>query len=151
MAERVRWVTKAEAARELGVSISTLDRKIRAGEVDVRREGRRVYVRMVGEYVTAEDLLRRAVVRERELERTVEELEGKLSQSERRASGLERERDEAKEALSDARLAHYRLERTHEKEIAEHKATAVVLNVARVVILVLLVVVGVLVWWFVLK
>ena len=57
MAERVRWVTKAEAARELEVSISTLDRKIRTGEVEVRREGRRVYVRMLGEYVTDEELL----------------------------------------------------------------------------------------------
>ena len=45
MAEGVRWVSKAEAARELEVSISTLDRMIRRGEVEVRREGRRVYVR----------------------------------------------------------------------------------------------------------
>ena len=105
MAESVRWVTKAEAARELEVSISTLDRKIGTGEVEVRREGRRVYVRMVGEYVPAEELLRRAVARERELERSVGELERKLSQAERRASGLERELDEAKESLSAARQA----------------------------------------------
>ena len=81
MAERVRWVTKAEAARELEISISTLDRKIRTGEVEVRREGRRVYVRMVGEYVPDEELLRRAIVRGRELERSVGELERKLSQA----------------------------------------------------------------------
>ena len=146
MAERVRWVTKAEAARELEISVSTLDRKIRTGEVEVRREGRRVYVRMEGEYVPDEELLRRAVARERELERSVEDLERKLSLAERRASGLERERDEAKEALSDGRLAHYKLERAHEEEVAEHRATAVVLNVARVAILVLLVVVGLLTW-----
>ena len=39
MDEPVRWVTKAEAAEELEVSLSTLDRKIRNGEVEVRREG----------------------------------------------------------------------------------------------------------------
>ena len=146
MAERVRWVTKAEAARELEISISTLDRKIRTGEVEVRREGRRVYVRMVGEYVPDEELLRRAIVRERELERSVGELERKLSLAERRASGLERELNEARKVLSDGRLAHYRLEGAHEKEIAEHRATVVVLNVARVIVVVLLVVVGLLTW-----
>ena len=31
MAERVRWVAKAEAAREMETSISTLDRMIRRG------------------------------------------------------------------------------------------------------------------------
>ena len=146
MAERVRWVTKAEAARELEISISTLDRKIRTGEVEVRREGRRVYVRMVGEYVPDEELLRRAIVRGRELERTVGELERKLSQAERRASGLERELDEARKALSHGRLAHYKLEQAHEKEIAEHKVTNQLFNVARVMTLVLLVVVGLLTW-----
>ena len=39
MDEPVRWVTKPEAAEELEVSLSTLDRKIRNGEVEVRREG----------------------------------------------------------------------------------------------------------------
>ena len=71
MDEPVRWVTKAEAAEELEVSLSTLDRKIRNGEVEVRREGRRVFVRMAGEYITDEELLRRTIARERELERTV--------------------------------------------------------------------------------
>ena len=146
MAERVRWVTKAEAARELEVSISTLDRKIRTGEVEVRREGRRVYVRMVGEYVPDEELLRRAIAREKELERCAGELELRLSQAERRASGLERELDEAKKALSEGMVAYYKLEGAHEKEIAEHRATAVVLNVARVIVVVLLMVVGLLAW-----
>ena len=146
MNERVRWVTKAEAAEELEVSLSTLDRKIRTGEVEVRREGRRVYVRMVGEYITDEELLRRAIIREDELERTVRELERNLSESERRASELERERDEAREAASAGRLAHHELERAHEKEIAEHKDTTVILNVVRVIVLVLLVVIGLLTW-----
>ena len=37
MDEQVRWVTKAEGARELEMSLSTLDRKIRRGEIEVRR------------------------------------------------------------------------------------------------------------------
>ena len=60
--EPVRWVSKAEAAEELEISLSTLDRKIRSGEVEVVREGRRVYVRMHGpEYMTDEELLRRTI------------------------------------------------------------------------------------------
>ena len=54
------------------ISLSTLDRKIRSGEIEVVREGRRVYVRMRGpEYLSDEELLRRADARERELQRTV--------------------------------------------------------------------------------
>ena len=34
MEESVRWVSKAEAAAELEVSMSTLDRMIRRGEAD---------------------------------------------------------------------------------------------------------------------
>ncbi|MDE2861186.1 MAG: hypothetical protein OYI31_08310 [Chloroflexota bacterium] len=44
----MRQLTKAEACRELAVSLSTLDRRIAAGEIEVRRErhGRRhrIYV-----------------------------------------------------------------------------------------------------------
>ena len=48
-------MTKAEAAEELEISFSTLDRKIRSGEIEVIREGRRVYVRMHGpEYLSDE-------------------------------------------------------------------------------------------------
>ena len=68
MDEPVRWVTKAEAAEELEISLSTLDRKIRRGEIEVVMEGRRVYVRMHGpEYLSDEDLLRRGIAREDEL------------------------------------------------------------------------------------
>ena len=153
MSEPVRWVTKSEAAEELEVSLSTLDRKIRTGEVEVRREGRRVYVRMEGEYITDEELLRRAMIRQDELERTVRELERQLSEAERRASGLERERDEAKEALSAGRLARHELERAHEKEISAHKETNNVLIAVQVTAFVLLALLvgSVLLWWFVLK
>ena len=44
----MRLLTKAEACRELGVSLSTLDRRVASGEIRVRREEqgrrRRVYV-----------------------------------------------------------------------------------------------------------
>ena len=94
MDERVRWVTKAEAVREMEVSVSTLDRKIRRGEIEVRREGRRVYVRLEGpEYVSDDELLRRSLIREDKLQRTVWELDGRTSE-------LERERDEARETAS---------------------------------------------------
>ena len=117
MAEGVRWVSKAEAARELEVSISTLDRMIRRGEIEVRREGRRVYVRMHGpEYVSDEELLRRAIVREDKLQRTVWELDG-------RASEMARERDEAKEAASASRQAYEELEEAYRKERAAHGRT----------------------------
>ena len=99
MDEPVRWVTKAEAAEELEISLSILDRKIRKGEIEVAREGRQVCVRMHGpEYLSDEELLRRAIAREDELERTARGLE-------RSATELERERDEARDAapsLSDS-------------------------------------------------
>lgn len=117
MAEQVRWVTKAEAVREMEVSVSTLDRMIRRGEIEVRREGRRVYVRMEGpEYVSDEELLRRALVREDKLQRTVFELD-------RRASELERERDEAREAVSRWKTAYDELEEAYDREDAAHGKT----------------------------
>ena len=117
MAEQVRWVTKVQAAEELEISLSTLDRKIRRGEIEVRREGRRVYVRMERpEYVSDEELLRQALVREDKLQRTVWELDG-------RASELERERDEAREAASANRQAYEELEEAYRKERAAHGST----------------------------
>ena len=113
MDEHVRWVTKAEAAEELEVSLSTLDRKIRNGEVEVRREGRLVYVRMEGEYITDDELLRRAIVREDELERTVREMERNATELEQGASEMERERDEAREAASADRRAYEELEEAY--------------------------------------
>ena len=91
MDEPVRWVSKDIAARELGVSLSTLDRRIRDGEVEVLREGRRVYVRVERpEYLSDEELPLRARARADELEEAVRRWE-------RIASELERERDAAKE------------------------------------------------------
>ena len=112
MDEHVRWVTKAEAAREMEISLSTLDRRIRSGEVEMVREGRRVYVRMHGtEYVGDDELLRRSLGREDKLQRTVWELD-------RTVTELERERDEAREAAAQA---HKELEEAYRKETAEHE------------------------------
>ena len=124
MDEPVRWVSKAEAAEELEISLSTLDRKIRKGEVEVVREGRRVYVRMHGtEYMSDEELLRRTIAREDELERTVRELERSASELKLRASELERERDEAIESAATARRPYHELERAYQKENAAHGRT----------------------------
>ena len=153
MDEHARWVTKAEAAEELEVSLSTLDRKIRNGEVEVRREGRRVFVRMEGEYITDDDLLRRAIVREHELERAVREMEQSASELERRASALERERDEARESVSAGRQAYHELEREYQSAVAGNKVTNDVLNIFRLAAFVLLALLigSVLLWWFVLR
>ena len=142
----VRWVTKAEAAQELEVSLSTLDRMIRKGEVEVAREGRRVYVRMLGpEDPDDEELLRRAIIREDELERTVRELE-------RSTSELERERDEARDAAAASRQAYAELEEAYRKERTAHGETKQLFNIVRVtaVVLLVLLVVSVLVSWLVL-
>ena len=147
MAEPVRWVTKAEAVREMGVSVSTLDRKIRRGEIEVRREGRLVYVRMEGpEYVSDEELLRRSLGREDKLQRTVWELD-------RRASELNRELAEAREAASASRQAYEEMEEAYRKVRAEHEETKEGLIAVRVTafLLLVLLVASVLVWWFVLR
>ena len=129
MNEPVRWVTKAEAAGELDISLSTLDRKIRSGEVEVVREGLRVYVRMQGaEYLSDAELLRRAISREDELQRTVRQLEQNVSELTLRASELERERDEARESASAGRRPYQELERAYQKEVAAHKETNALFN-----------------------
>ena len=141
MNEPVRWVSKAEAARELEISLSTLDRMIRRGEVEVRREGRRVYMRMHGsEYPSDEELLRGAIMREDELERTVRELE---------RSASERERDEAREATSASRDAYAEMEETYRKERVAHGRTMELASRLKVAVagLVVLLVISILVAW----
>ena len=147
MEEPVRWVSKAEAAQELEISVSTLDRKIRRGEIEVAREGRRVYVRMHGpEYLSDDELLGRAFNKVDDLERTVRELE-------LRASELERERDEAREAASASEEAYRELETAHDVERAAHGRTrrlAVRLGLA-VAVPVVLLVISILVAWRLLR
>ena len=140
MAERVRWVAKAEAAREMEVSISTLDRMIRRGEVDVRREGRRVHVRLEGpERVSDEELLRRALDREGKLGRRLWELD-------RRVQALERERDEARKSEDAAIEAHRELERAYGKALGDHGRTRRWIARLGLAVVVLLAVVGLLIW-----
>ena len=146
MDEPVRWVTKAEAAEELEISLSTLDRKIRTGEVDVRREGKRVYVQMEGEYITDDELLRRAIIREDELERTVRELERSASELKTRASELERERDEARGSVSAGRQAYEEMEEAYQKEHTTRRGMRRLAVRLGLVAAALLVVVGLLTW-----
>ena len=147
MDEPGRWVSKAEAAQEMEVSLSTLDRKIRKGEVEVVRKGRRIYVLVHGpEYLSDEELLRRAIIREDGLERTVRGLE-------RTASELEQERDEARAAAraaaSASREAYEELTEAYRRERATHRRTkrmARTLGVVAVTLFALLAV-GILVTW----
>ena len=122
------------------ISLSTLDRRIRSGEVEVVREGRRVYVRMHGlEYVGDDELLCRSLGREDKLQRTVWELDRTVTES-------ERERDVAREAALASRQAHKELEEAYRKERAAHGRTrrwAFRLGLAMVA---LLVICGLLTW-----
>ena len=122
MDEHVRWVTKAEAAREMEISLSTLDRRIRSGEVEVVREGRRVYVRMHGlEYVGDDELLRRSLGR------------GEAALASRQ---VHKELEEA-----------YRKETATHKETKDLLNMVRVIAI----VLFMLLVGSVLVWWFVLR
>ena len=85
----MRQMTKAEACRELAVSLSTLDRRIASGEIEVRRElhGRRhrIYVMLDDDPLknganakSQGTLLDVARERIRGLEELVELLQGRL-------------------------------------------------------------------------
>ena len=119
-------------------------------------EGRRVYVRMHGpEYPSDEELLRRAIAREDEVQRTVRERERNASELKLRASELERERerDEARESATAGRRPYEELEEAYRKERAAHKETKEVVIAVRVtaIVLFVLLIASVLVWWFVLR
>ena len=113
MDEPVRWVTKAEEEEELEISLSTLDRKIRKGEVEVARHGRRVYVGMHGPERQSRGII----------------------------GGDDLERDEAGDAAAAGRQAYAKLEESYRKEETAHRQTkqlAAKLGVAAVVLFVLL-------------
>ena len=92
----MRMLTKAEACRELAVSLSTLDRRIATGEVHARREPRgrrhRVYVMLDDEPPengqAAESDLAVAQERIRSLEEQVATLQGQLEREQRRNAEL---------------------------------------------------------------
>ena len=112
------------------MSLSTLDRMIRKGEVEVRREGRRVYVRMRGrEYLSDTELLRRTTAR-------LDESHQEALRLKRTVSALERERDEAKDAYG-------KREDTWLKETAAHdrmRRAAFILGLVAIVLLSLLII-----------
>ena len=92
----MRLLTKTEACRELKLSLSTLNRRIAAGEVPVRREPRgrrhRVYVMLdddpPGSGKVADSPLDVAQERIRGLEEQVASLQGQLDQERQRNAGL---------------------------------------------------------------
>ena len=95
----MRLLTKAEACRELAVSLSTLDRRIASGEIEVRREprGRRhlVYVMLDEPPENGANAKLQGTVldvaqeRIRGLDEQVELLQGRLEQEQERNVGLE--------------------------------------------------------------
>ncbi|MDE2780313.1 MAG: hypothetical protein OXI91_11650 [Chloroflexota bacterium] len=139
----VHWVDKGEAARELEVSLSTLDRMIRKGEVEVGREGRRVYVKLPGpRYPSDRELLRQSRARVEEFRRKVEELAEEADQ-------LEQERDQARGETEAAMGECGRLEAELVREQSTHQRTkrwVARLGIAVVALVVLLAVSGVVAW-----
>ena len=144
--DEVHWVDKGEAARELEVSLSTLDRMIRKGEVEAGREGRRVYVKLPGpRHPSDRELLRQARASIQQLERTVGELD-------READQLEQERDRAR-AETDTAIDEYRkLEEVLLREQNGHQGARrwVARLVIAVAVLVFMLAVTVLMaWWLI--
>ena len=92
----MRLMTKAEACRELAVSLSTLDRRIASGEIEVRREqqGRRHRVYVVLDDDPPENGVdnqpqERIRGREEQVEQHVELLQTQLELERERSAGLE--------------------------------------------------------------
>ena len=92
----MRNLTKAEACRELKVSLSTLDRRIASGEIPARREPRgrrhRVYVMLndapPGAVEPTQSELAATQERIRGLDEQVEFLQGQLERERQRNAGL---------------------------------------------------------------
>ena len=135
MKDEVHWVEKGEAARELEVSLSNLDRMIRKGEMEVVREGRKVYVKLPGPPCPSNrELLRQAMAMVERLERTVRELSDEADQ-------LEQDRDRDRAETETARGEYAVLEADYHEEQAAHRRArrwAARLGIAVVVLAVLL-------------
>ena len=84
----MRLLTKAEARRELRLSLSTLNRRIAAGDVPARREPRgrrhRLYYEPPSNGESADSVLAVARERIRDLEGQVELLRGQLEVEQQR-------------------------------------------------------------------
>ena len=142
----VHWVDKGEAARELEVSLSTLDRMIRKGEVDVQREGRRVYVKLPGpRYPSDRELLGQARARVERLERTVANLAEE-------ADRLEQERDRARSETDTAIDEYRKLEEVLLREQDGHhraRRWTARLGIAVAVLVFLLALTVLVAWWLI--
>ena len=140
----VHWVDKGEAARELEVSLSTLDRMIRKGEVAVERKGRRVYVKLPGpRHPSDRELLRQTRARVERLERTSAELADE-------ADRLEQERDRARSETATAIDEYRRLEEVLVREQEAHEKTrrwAKIFGITALGLLAILVIVILVSWW----
>ena len=99
--KNTRLLTKAEACQELGISLSTLDRRIASGEIEVRREPRgrrhRIYVILGGDMQEngaapkSKDMLQEEDrERLRSLRTQVELLQGQLGLERKQNAGLEK-------------------------------------------------------------
>lgn len=132
-----RWVTKKQAQRDMSVSLSGLDRMIRDGQVETRRQGGRVYVLVHGPEVPSDAELLENVRRElveselavselrREVRRLKDDLDSKrrevssarsaASVSEANASRAEASASRARgrEATLERQLREVRQDRTH--------------------------------------
>ncbi len=107
----MRLLTKAEACRELKLSLSTLNRRIAAGEVPVRREprGRRHWVYVMldddppGNGEATDPALAMARERIRGLEGQVDLLQGQLEMERQRDAELVDELNAAQTAMAQGR------------------------------------------------
>ena len=112
----MRLLTKAEACRELRLSLSTLNRRIAAGEVPVRREPRgrrhRVYVMpdddLPGNTCTPGLALAAAQERIRGLEEQVALLQEQLEWERQRNAGLVKELKAAQTRTAQKRCGPWR-------------------------------------------
>ena len=131
-----RWVTKSQAVRELGVSLSTLDRQIKAGEVEAVRQGRRVYVLVRGpEDPSYEILLYRAWDR-------IDGLKLEVLRLKKAVLKLEMDRDEALDDMTASKDQSHALLKGYGKLLAARermKRLSIGLGVAVVMLLVVLV------------
>ena len=110
-----RWVTKSQAVRELGISLSTLDRQIKAGEREAVRQDRRVYVLVTGpEDPNDEVLLYRARVR-------IDELKSVVFRLKKAALKLEMERDKALDDMIASKDQSHALLNANEERLAAYE------------------------------
>ena len=131
-----RWVTKSQAVRELGISLSTLDRQIKAGEQEAVRQDRRVYVLVKWpEDPSDEVLFYRAWDR-------IDELKSDVFRLKKVALKLEMERDEALDDLIASREQGHALLNAKGELLDAYesmKRMSIGLGVAAIVLLVILV------------